>query len=291
MVSGGAEPGDLERALDALYAGHPEGFIAARDRLAGELRAAGRRDEAREVARLRRPTLAAWALDHLALRAPDGIDALVAAGKRLRRVHEEVVSGGDPRVLQREAEERRALMASLADEALDVLRTRGGGAPDAHREEIEATLEAVSSDAGVAALVRRGRLTTAAPRPAGFAGLLDLPPPAGSAQEAPTSSPAAEEQDEPRDEPRDEAELARASEEARRLEQRAAEAAADADRAQSAADQAVAEVERLEGELAEARARAASAKEEAKQARARRDEARRAAGAAAGRVRRPDVGT
>lgn len=287
MVSGGAEPGDLERALDALYAGHPEGFIAARDRLAGELRAAGRRDEAREVARLRRPTLAAWALDHLALRAPDGIDALVAAGKRLRRVHEEVVSGGDPRVLQREAEERRALMASLADEALDVLRTRGGGAPDAHREEIEATLEAVSSDAGVAALVRRGRLTTAAPRPAGFAGLLDLPPPAGSAQEAPTSSPAAEEQDEPRDE----AELARASEEARRLEQRAAEAAADADRAQSAADQAVAEVERLEGELAEARARAASAKEEAKQARARRDEARRAAGAAAGRVRRPDVGT
>lgn len=281
MDRGEAERGELERAIDALYAGDPDVFIAARDRLAGELRAAGRRDEAREVARLRRPTLAAWALDHLALQATEGIDALVAAGQRLRSAHGEVVSGSDPRVLQRAAEERRALIAALTEEALGVLRTRGGGAPDAHREEIEATLEAVSSDDEVAALVRHGRLTTPAPRPAGFAGLLDLPPPTASTHDTSASIPAAREQDEARDE----AELERSREEARRLEQLAAEAAADADRAQSALDQAVAEVERLEGELAEARARAASAKEEARRARARREEARQAADAAAGRSR------
>jgi hypothetical protein len=286
VADGGAEPGELEPAIDALYAADPDEFIAARDRLAAELRRAGRRDEARNVARLRRPTLAAWAVDHLALRAPHRIEGLVAAGERLRRAHDEVLSGGDPRLLSRAAEERRALIAALTDEALDLLRSRGGGDPDSRREEIEATLEATSSDAGVATLVRRGRLITAAPRPAGFAGLLDLPVDVAPAGEGGVPVPAGDGEGEGRDEQ----ELERAREEASRLEQLAAEAAADADRAQSTLDRAVAEVERLEAELAGARARAAAAKEEAKQARTRREAARRAATATA-RQLRPGVGT
>ncbi|MDP9071517.1 MAG: hypothetical protein M3N68_09610 [Actinomycetota bacterium] len=285
MADGEAKP-DVERAVDELYAGDPGDFLPARQRLVAELRGTGRREEARQVAGLRRPTLAAWAIDHLALEAPDRIDALVSAGERLRRAHEEVVSGGDPRALHQAAEERRALIAALAEEALEVLARRGGGHPDAHREEIEATLEAASSETEVAALARRGRLVTAAPRPAGFGGLLDLPLPTAPPQEAGAPIEVPEE----RDGRRDEEELERARQETRRLEQQAAEAAADAQRARSAVDQAVATVEELERELASARARAAAAREEARRARAREEEARAALAAAAGRLRRGEVG-
>ena len=227
------------------------------------------------MARLRRPTLVAWAVDHLALHDRQRIGALMEAGERLRRAHHEVVSGGEAGVLHRAAEERRALIATLADEALEVLRRRGGANPDAHREEIEATLEAASSDAEVGDLVRRGRLVTAVPRPAGFPGISDAPLPAGSPSE-------------PGPEP-DPAGLERDRQEAARLEELAAEASAEADRARSTAEQAAAEVERLEGELVTARARAAAAKDEARQARRRQDEARRAAAVAAERLRRREA--
>jgi hypothetical protein len=274
------EGGGLEHAVDALYAADPDGFVAARDRLASELRREGRRDEAHEVARLRRPTLAAWAVDHVALQSPERIDALVAAGERLRRAHEEAVSGGDRRALQRAAEQRRTLVASLADQALDALLARGSGYPDAHREGIEATLEAASTDADVAALVRRGRLVAPLPRPAGFTGLLDLTAPAGT--DAGPRTPEAVE-----DGGLDAEALERTREEAARLERLAAEAQDAAASAHRAAEEAAAVVKRLEGELSEARARAVAATEEARQA--HEQAARRTAAAAAERRRRRDV--
>ena len=277
---------EVERAIDELYAADPAGFTAARTRLAGELRRAGQRDEAIRVAGLRRPTLAAWAVDHLALRAPERIDSLVAAGERLRQAQEEAVSGGDPTLLHRAGEERRALIAVLATEALDAVRARGGDSA-AHREEVEATLEAASSDPEVASLTRRGRLVTAVPRPAGFAGLLDLPlgQAAARARPAPTAAEEAEHG------PRPEDDLEQAREAVRRRQQAAADAAAEADEARAAADEAVAAVARLETELAEARALAAAAKEQARLARERREAARRDADAAVRRLDRRDPGS
>ncbi|MDP9386883.1 MAG: hypothetical protein M3Q48_02880, partial [Actinomycetota bacterium] len=180
------------------------------------------------------------------------------------------LAGADPLVLHGAAEERRALIASMADEAVAVLARRGGGDAGAHREEIEATLEAASVDASVAALVRSGRLAAPVPRRVGFAGLLDLPLPS-----APAPLPDEAEDQRTRDE-----DVERRREEAARLARAAAEAAADADRARSQLDAAIARVERLEGELAEARARLAAAREEAGQAGARERAAREAAAAA-----------
>lgn len=280
---GDDDAGGVEEALDALYGAGPEGFVAGRDRLAGELRRAGRRDEARRVAALRRPSLAAWAVDHVALRDQGAVDALVAAGERLRQAQEEVVAGGDRAALHRAAEERRALITSLAAEAAAALAARGSGA-SAHRDEIEATLEAASADPSVAALVRTGRLTTAVPRPAGFAGLLDLPlrpspaPPAPAAPEPPAPEPAAPEPPAPAPPAPD---VVHRREEAARLARVAAEAAGVAERAGSQLDEALADVDRLERQLAEARARAVAAREEADDARARARAAQDAAGAAA----------
>ena len=284
MAGDEAERDELERAVDALYASDPDGFVAARDRLAAELRREGRRDEARQVARLRRPNLAAWAVDHLALTSPESVDALVAAGERLWRAQEEALSGGDRQALHRAADDRRTLIAALANEALAALRERGSGEAHGHREEIEATLEAASSDAEVAALVRRGRLVTPLPRRAGFAGLLDLTAPLE--QEDPAAGQrAVEEGAHPEDE-----DLEHAREEVTRLERLALEAEGDAAEKHRAAEKAAAEVERLESELAGARARATAATEQATQAQARAEAARTAADAAADRLRRPEVG-
>lgn len=120
----------------------------------------------------------------------------------------------------------------------------------AHREEVEATLEAASSDPEVASLTRRGRLVTAVPRPAGFAGLLDLP--LGQAAARPRPAPTAGPEGGHGLRPDDDLEQAR--EAVRRREQAAAEAATEAERARAAADEAVAAVARRETELAEARA-------------------------------------
>src|SRR5258705_13065446 len=69
-----------EPDVRSLYRGDPEGFVAARDALAKRLRDEGRDADAAEVKKLRRPTVAAWALDRLADDAPDAIRELPDAG-------------------------------------------------------------------------------------------------------------------------------------------------------------------------------------------------------------------
>jgi len=264
-------PAELETAIDALYAGDPNGFTAARKRLAADLRTAGRRDDARAVASLRRPTRAAWAIDHLLLQEPGRLDGIVAAGKRLRRAHEEVAAGHDRGLVHRAADARRACIGALAADAVALLEERGVAGAGGHREEIEATLEAASTDAAVAALARRGRLVTAVPRPAGFAALLDLAlsPTTTSAREVPP----------PEERRRDDLARQRRRREAARLADHAREASARADEAAAAAEAAHEAVDRLVHELAAARAQAAIAAEVAVETRARADAA---AGEAAG---------
>ena len=55
-------PGDPD-AVRELFTLPPEEFVAARDRLAAELKEAGKADEAAEVKRLRRPSVVAWAVN------------------------------------------------------------------------------------------------------------------------------------------------------------------------------------------------------------------------------------
>ena len=276
---------DLEGRLDALYAADPEGFVAARKRLASELRAAGRREEARRVAALRRPTRAAWALNRVALGHRDRIEALVVAGERLRRAHEELLAGGDPRAVQRASEERRAVITALADEALGIL-SAPGRATEPHREEVEATLEAASADSTVGELLRQGRLATPVPRPSGFLEVLDDALPAGSpGSPAASAETTREAHNRAEAAPEHPGQAERARQEVVRLRQLATEAAADADRAAAALEDAVARLERLEEELAEARARATAARDEAMRARAREEDAHKAAAVAEARLR------
>jgi hypothetical protein len=137
------------RAPEDLYGLPLEEFTPARDALAKELKADGRKDEAAEVKALRKPTVAAWALNRAARDHPDAVAALRAAGADLRDAQTEALSGDAGRL--------RAAGRAVADEvervsglAADALRAAGRPASAAQQEKIVATLRtaAVDDDAG-----------------------------------------------------------------------------------------------------------------------------------------------
>jgi hypothetical protein len=137
------------RAPEDLYGLPLEEFTRARDALAKELKAAGRRDEAAEVKSLRKPSLAAWALNRVAREHPDAIERLRAAGADLREAQDAAMSGEAGRL--REA--GRALAEEVdrvAAVAADGLRAAGRPVTSAQQEKLVATLRtaAVEDEAG-----------------------------------------------------------------------------------------------------------------------------------------------
>jgi hypothetical protein len=147
----------IEPEVRELYRSAPEGFIVARDALVKRLRDEGRDSDAVEVKKLRRPTVAAWALDRLAVVAPDAIVDLLEAGANLARAQRDTLSGRDPQALRDAATRRRDLVARLTQTAAGVLRD-AGRSPDPHLEDIRGTLEVASVDDDVAKRLRAGTL-------------------------------------------------------------------------------------------------------------------------------------
>src|SRR5206468_5728848 len=109
-------PTDLDTRVDALFALDPSEFIAARDRDAKELRAAGRGDDAAFVKALRKPTVAAWALNQVVRTQPDAIDEFLALSAELR-VEQETALTGDARTFRRLLDRRRELERLLVNAA------------------------------------------------------------------------------------------------------------------------------------------------------------------------------
>src|SRR5262245_63765579 len=78
-----ANTAEIADAVAALYGGPPSEFVAARDALARDLRAAGQRDEAAAVKAVRKPSVAAWALDAGRAADPAAVEGLAAAAAAL----------------------------------------------------------------------------------------------------------------------------------------------------------------------------------------------------------------
>jgi hypothetical protein len=148
----------LERAADELYGLPPADFTGARDELARRLRHEGLRDEAKAVKALRRPTVAAWALNQLARRRPDEVERLLATGKRLRKAQEALLAGGDRSAFQRASADERELVNELTRDATAVAGEAGRTATGSLDERIRATLHAAALDEQAAAELGAGRL-------------------------------------------------------------------------------------------------------------------------------------
>ncbi|MGC5287233.1 hypothetical protein [Micromonospora sp. DT231] len=248
-------PGPSAELVQQLYRIPPDRFVAARDAAVAEARRAGDPGAARQLARLRRPTVAAWLVNLLAITRPELVADLVQLADALRTAQRELRG---PRLRELSAQ-RRAVVGALVAEVRK-LAAAEPDAPPAGRlplAEVESTLNAAFSDVEVAEQVRAGRLL----RAASYAGFGEVPRPQlrlvtaddeEPEEERPARRPGAQ-RGRPEAVPRPDRAAERA-EQAERTAQRAARAerarqrrALDRELAQARKDQ-----QRAEAELAEA---------------------------------------
>ncbi|MEH0984069.1 hypothetical protein [Micromonospora sp. CPCC 205556] len=273
-------PSDL---VQRLYRTPPDRFVAARDAAVAEARRTGDATAARQIARLKRPTVAAWLVNLLALERPELVADLASLAEALRAVQRDL-KGAKLRVL---SAQRRAVVSALVAE----VRRIAAATPDAPSAgklplaEVEATLNAALADAEVAEQVRSGRLLKAVH----YAGFGEVPRPqlrlvTGGAEE-PARAPDRERTEARRARDERAAErAARAERDSRRraLRRELASARTDQERAESELDSAVAAerdgtaaLDRIETELAELERRRAVAEQELSRARLARRGAER----------------
>ena len=262
------------RAPEDLYGLPLEEFTPARDALAKELKAAGRKDEAAEVKSLRKPSVAAWALNRVAREHPGAVEHLRVAGAALREAQDEAMSG-DGRVGVRSAPgSLRDAGRSLAEEvdrvaglAADVLRAADRPVSATQQGKIVATLRTAAVDAAAGVALARGILVEEL-ESTGFSllgagdGDGDRVKPLPGAERTPKRPKPGKEALEAveaarRELRRCEAEADMAATRARRRAERAEAAAKRAVEAQREADQARAEAEEAAG-VAESARRAAT---------------------------------
>jgi hypothetical protein len=158
----------VDDAAQELYAGPPDGFIAARKAVVDRLKADGDTAAAAEVAKLRKPSVAAWAVDRLARERPDDVEALIAAGRELGAAQRLLAAGGDPDRMRDAADERRRLVDGLVRDAGTILKGAGMSDARATLDKVSDTLLAIATDEDAADRVRRGVLDRELPAPAGF---------------------------------------------------------------------------------------------------------------------------
>ncbi len=223
--------------VDPLYELPLSEFTSARNALAKELRDP-------ELRKLKKPSVAAWAVNQLARRREVDMRRLIRAGEKLESSQREAVGGGDAKAFEAARRDERDAVRKLRSEAAELLRADGHPASDANLERVAKTLHAGAATEDGRAALREGRLTEEL-EPQGFEAFagLTLAPRPGRGRKAPE---------------RDNQKLRKSREEAaeaRRIaddaEARAREAESAAAKARREADRATERADRLEARARE----------------------------------------
>jgi hypothetical protein len=150
---------DLLQIADRLYAEPLSGFTAARDAAARAAAAGEDADKglAARIKSLKKPSVAAWALNRLVRRESDQIDQVLVLGDSLRAAAESM-SADDLRSLNRQ---RRQLTNDLAGAARDLAREQDVRLTAAVVDQVEGMLTAAMLDQVAARVVRSGLVLTA----------------------------------------------------------------------------------------------------------------------------------
>jgi hypothetical protein len=144
---------ELDEIVRELYVLPPTDFLAARNELVRQAKAAGSRDVADRLQQLRRPTRSAWLVNLLA-RDPTAMQRLSALGRELR----DAQTGLARTELRNLAEQRRQLIADLLDRTRAHAAEVGIQLTPTVLSEVEATLQAALVDLAGALTIRNGRL-------------------------------------------------------------------------------------------------------------------------------------
>lgn len=150
---------DLVAIADRLYAEQVAGFIGARDRAAKEAASkdAPGKELAARIKALRKPSVAAWAVNLLVRRESGQIDEVLGLAVALRAAAESL-DGEELRTLTRQ---RRQLTAALTTTASRLTREHGVRLSAAVADQVEGMLTAAMLDPVAADVVRSGLVVTA----------------------------------------------------------------------------------------------------------------------------------
>ncbi len=145
--------------VDDLYGLPLDQFVPERTALARELRKAGDRDRAGEVAALKKPSVAAWAVNQLVRTQRGAVTELLEAGDALRSAQDDVLAGrGDAASLRAAVERERLAVRTLTDAARGLLTSEGEELSDTMVERVSDTLHAAALDDDAREQVSGGRL-------------------------------------------------------------------------------------------------------------------------------------
>ena len=259
----------LDAQIDGLYAAPPGEFVARRDKLARSVRQGGDREAADEVKGLRKPSVAAWAVNQLARQEKMRLRGLFTAGERLREAHAEVLGGGSSDVLERARDDERKAIAELAGAARTLLEEAGHPPTEAMLDKVRDTLHAAVVDEELGEHVRAGRLEKEE-QATGFG--FSLPAPKAGAKRSAPARRTREQQ--PAEDGAAQAKERRAEDAVRKKEEKAKERLRDARGALAESERAVKsrrrDLERAEREVERHRVAVESAERALERARAAR---------------------
>ena len=153
----------VDEVAGRLYGLPLEDFTRERDAAARELRKAKDREAADAVAKLPKPTQAAWAANALVREHRDLVDTLLDAVDELRGAQQEAVAGKGAAALRDAAAAERAAVDALVAAGKDL--KPGGRKPSAATlERLRTTLQAAATDDEVRDALDRGRVVEPTPR-------------------------------------------------------------------------------------------------------------------------------
>jgi hypothetical protein len=160
-AKGKAGGGPADEALDAVYLGDFEGFVARRNELAKRLRADGDADAAQAVRALKKPSRIAWAINLFGEREGQLSRELLEAGAALREAQARLMAGdAEPVELRSAAEGEQAAVNGALDAVAALAEEAGAPLSASAVERVRQTLHAVSLDEAVRADFERRRLST-----------------------------------------------------------------------------------------------------------------------------------
>lgn len=145
--------------LDKLYGAPLEQFVTQRGELTRELRKHGEREQAAEVAAVRKPSVAAWAVNQLVRTQSRAITELFDAGDALQTAHRTATTGrGDAAALRSATQRERSAVDDLVQAARGLLSSDGHELSPTIIDRVADTLRAAALDDEARELVRHGRL-------------------------------------------------------------------------------------------------------------------------------------
>jgi hypothetical protein len=144
----------LAEAVADLYGVPPGDFTATRDRRAREARQAGDADLAQSLQGLRRPTVAAWAVNLLVREEAELLAQVVEIGEALRQAQ----AGLEGQALRELSRQRRELVTAVVARARALVTQHGGSLSTAGEQQVAATLNAALADPAAADAVLAGSL-------------------------------------------------------------------------------------------------------------------------------------